>query len=138
MGRIPETAELRDLGQRIGRIPQKDLDSCDPQLQKIVRKGQAGESPEALVKIRTKFESDKLYSFKQLQEWIKQDLSTARTSKEKSEIMKDWWERICNTYSQFAELMEPEKLNIKLFGVDFGVKIKTLKALKIKATPLLI
>lgn len=66
-------------------------------------------------KIPIMWESDRFFSYKQLEKWIKKELDNAEDSYGKSEIMNNWWQRICDLYDSFAIFFQPNKELIKLY-----------------------
>jgi len=55
------------------------------------------------------------YTYKLLEKYIKEDLSEAGSSDKKTEKMKKWWKRICDTYSSFEVYISNDKKIIELF-----------------------
>ena len=55
------------------------------------------------------------YTYKLLEKYIKEDLSEAGSSDKKTEKMKKWWKKICDTYSSFEVYISNDKKIIELF-----------------------
>lgn len=69
----------------------------------------------SMVKIRNFFEADSLFSFKQLEVWIKNDLSSTKTSSEKARIMKKWWDEICAVFDKYHVFFQPDRNLTRVF-----------------------
>lgn len=70
-------------------------------------------------KLRNMFE-DELFSFKQLEKWVKEDLSIQNSSQKKSEVMRKWWEKVRGIYDWYEDFYD--SIDYKW---DKGVSINT-------------
>lgn len=74
--------------------------------------------------IQSRFQ-DKLFAFKQLEAWLKEELSLCESSAKKAEKMKEWWDKIYSVYTRFSELFHIQNnvYDIKTKGKDNSLKI---------------
>ncbi len=71
-----------------------------------------GETDET--KIRNDF-TDKRYSYKMIDKWIRTELAVAKDSSDKANIMKKWWNDICDVYDRFIVYLEADEQCVKMF-----------------------
>lgn len=72
-----------------------------------------GDTP--IVKIRNEYETESLYPFWKIEQWIKDDLAKTTMSSEKANVMKKWWERICAAYNEYAVFFQANRNLTKMF-----------------------